>query len=154
MNENYRIKAEFLRKFLPYVQFPPKANAQSETHYVIGVLGNEASNPLVAELKLLKPIPGRSIEVREVDDLSKLEVFHLIFVSADEESRLKDVLNQTKNSAVLTVGETPGFLREGGIMNIFPVRNSYTFEINRDAAEKAGLKIDPKVISMAKKRKI
>jgi len=49
----------------------------------------------------------------------------------------------------LTVGETESFLQEGGIIN-FAIRSSRVrFDIDLDAAHRAGIQISSKVLSLA-----
>jgi hypothetical protein len=50
----------------------------------------------------------------------------------------------------LTVGETEGFAVQGGIINLTVEEDKVHFEINPVAAERAGLKISSKLLSMAK----
>jgi len=50
----------------------------------------------------------------------------------------------------LTVGETEGFAVLGGIINLMVEGNKLHFEVNLNAAERAGLKISSKLLSMAR----
>jgi hypothetical protein len=50
----------------------------------------------------------------------------------------------------LTVGESEGFAALGGIINLTVEGNTVHFEVNQLAAERAGLKISSKLLSMAK----
>jgi hypothetical protein len=50
----------------------------------------------------------------------------------------------------LTVGETEGFAVLGGIINLTVEDNKVHFEINRLAADRAGLKISSKLLRIAK----
>ena len=40
---------------------------------------------------------------------------------------------------VLTVGESPRFIRDGGMINLLLIRNTVRFEVNLEAASRAGL---------------
>ena len=143
------LKAGFLFNFFSYVQWPRKANEQVEAPFVIGVVGDESCDPLRASLQG-KTAKGRRIEVRPIDEVTPLDAFHVIFVSASKEARLRQILDQTKHSAVLTVGEVPGFLREGGIINLVSAHNRFQIEINPEAAEKAGLTISSQLLKLAR----
>jgi hypothetical protein len=143
------LKAAFLFNFFSYVQWPSKANEPNEAPFIVGVIGDSSLDPAFAALsgKLAK---GRRIEVRKLDDLSKIEGCHLIFITASEEKRVGQILEQTKNHAILTVGESSGFTREGGMINLVPLRNRYQLEINPDAAEKVGLTLSSQLLKLAR----
>jgi hypothetical protein len=59
-------------------------------------------------------------------------------------------LRSLEGSRTLTVGETEGFALLGGIINLTVEGNKVHFEINRLAADRAGLKIGSKLFSLAK----
>jgi hypothetical protein len=143
------LKAGFLYNFFSYVQWPTKAGDSADAPLIIGIVGEDSFAAVLASLQG-KNHKGRPIEVRKVSDLTKLDACHLIFVSASEEKRLRQILDQTKNRAVLTVGEFSGFTREGGMINLVSMRNRYQLEINPDAAEKAGLTISSQLLKLAR----
>jgi hypothetical protein len=53
-------------------------------------------------------------------------------------------------AGVLTVGDTEGFTEAGGMINLTIVDQRVHFEINPDAARRAGMKISSKLLSLAK----
>jgi hypothetical protein len=141
------LKAGFLFNFFSYVdwQKPDK----NEGAFVLGIVGDET---FAAANKALsgKMAKGRRIEVRKVDDFSKLSMYHLVFVSASEERRAREIINQAQASGVLTVGEGSSFLHEGGVINLVPAHNNFRIEINPTNAEKAGLTISSQLLKLAR----
>ena len=55
-----------------------------------------------------------------------------------------------KGHSVLTVGEQEGFAVRGGIVNLTKEKNKVRFEINLDAAKRAGLKMSSQLLKLAK----
>jgi hypothetical protein len=51
---------------------------------------------------------------------------------------------------VLTVGESPDFLRQGGIINFVLEDGKVRFEINQDAATQADLRISSRLLRLAR----
>ena len=49
----------------------------------------------------------------------------------------------------MTVGNAPGFTRQGGIINFIMQDNRVRFEINPEAADRAGLRISSKLLQLA-----
>ncbi len=54
---------------------------------------------------------------------------------------------------LLTVGETPGFLEHGGIINLVEVQGRIRFEINQEAAKRAGLTVSSRLLRLAMERR-
>ncbi len=58
--------------------------------------------------------------------------------------------NCSKNTSVLTIAETPGFARRGGVINFTLEDSKVRFEVNVDAAQQVGLNISSRLLSLAK----
>jgi hypothetical protein len=52
---------------------------------------------------------------------------------------------------MLTVGDDPGFLEAGGILEFTATGNTMQFAVNLPAAKRAGLKIDARLLSLARR---
>jgi hypothetical protein len=63
--------------------------------------------------------------------------------------RLDSMLSELRPSHVLTVGETEGFIEEGGIINLKLDSGKVQIQINISAAEQAGVRISSKLLSLA-----
>jgi hypothetical protein len=50
----------------------------------------------------------------------------------------------------LTVGEAEGFAISGGVINFYTQNNKLRFEINPDAAERAGLRISSQLLRLSR----
>ncbi len=154
----YEMQGKFLFDAISYSTWSKRTNEPSNAPLLVGVVGSKAFRGLHETLLQGRPLEksgGRRIEVREVDDLTHLTDFHCLFISASEEPRLRQVLAQTSQSDVLTVGETPAFYNEGGIIRLVRGVNYYNFEINPDARmaqEKAGLTLNSKFLALAKRK--
>ena len=90
------------------------------------------------------------MELRTFKPNDKLSVCHIVFVPATEKHQADRIVRGLKGSRTLTVGETEGFAVLGGIINLTVEANKVHFEVNRLAAERAGLKISSRLLSIAK----
>jgi hypothetical protein len=59
------------------------------------------------------------------------------------------VLAQVQGAPVLTVGDTEGFLRAGGVINFVLEGSKVRFLIDQAAAERSGLRISSKLMRLA-----
>jgi len=91
------------------------------------------------------------VTAKECRTLEEAKKCHILFISTSEKKRLAEIFDGLGNTPVLTVGETETFVKSGGAINFFREGNKFRFEINADAAKKAGLKIDSKLLGLGKK---
>ena len=142
----YKVKAAFIYNFAKFVEWPAQKLGES-TPLVIGVLG---PNPFGDELENAlkgRQINGRGIVVRQFDDVETAKAAHLLFVSVNDETKLRKAL---KEYGVLTIGQSESFARNGGIITFTFEHDKLGFEINVGAAEQAGLKISAQLQKLAK----
>ncbi len=147
----YQVKAAFILNFAKFVNWPPDAfpDAQSPLH--IGVFGENRFGPDLERTVRNKTLNNRPIVVKECRTLEEAKKCHLLFIGTSEKKPLQEVLDGLAGMNILTVGETENFIKSGGMINFFREGNRFRFEINDEAAKKAGLKIDSKLLGLGKK---
>ena len=145
--DEYHVKALFLYNFAKFVDWPPNMQAGP---ICIGVLGDGPVEEALGETVQGKTANGRSFVVKRLRHDEDGEGCHIIFVSDSEKKRLRLILDSLRGCKVLTVGEVEGFAANGGVINLEIVDNKVRFEVNIDAAERAGLKLSSKLLSLAK----
>ena len=141
----YQIKAAFLYNFVKYVDWP----GAGRSTITIGVLGK---NPFGSALETLngKVANGKTLAIRHLAGLQDARGVDVLFVSASESDHVRQIIDAVLQQPVLTVGEVGGFAQSGGIINFTSEGNRVRFEINPDAAERAGLKISSQLLRLAK----
>ena len=147
----YQVKAAFLFNFAKFIQWPEEAFADAKSPLSIGILGE---NPFGGDLERAtreKVLNGRSLTVKACRTLEEAKNCHILFIGSSEKMRLKTIFNGLNGGHVLTVGETDNFVESGGIISFFREGNRIRFEIKDEAAKRAGLKIDSKLLGLAKK---
>jgi hypothetical protein len=117
---------------------------------VICIAGHDPfRQDLEVELRTRK-VGNHPVEIRTLAPNDKLSVCHIVFVPITEKNQGDRILRGLHGSRTLTIGETDGFAVLGGIINLTVEDNKVHFEIHRIAAERAGLKIGSKLLSIAK----
>jgi hypothetical protein len=139
----YRVKAVYLFNFTKFVEWPPAALAPSEP-LTICVAESNPFGPVLADTLRGELVAGRPLASRMVGDSAGC---HVLFVPAGvaPEPFLRDATGRP----VLTVGESPEFLRHGGIVNFVMVYGKVRFEISQDAATRAQLRISSHLLRLA-----
>ena len=147
----YEVKAAFMFNFAKFVQWPASAFASESSPLFIGVLGN---NPFGAELDRTmrgKSINNRPVAVKQCHTLAEAGRCHVLFISTSEKARVRQIVDALDAAAVLTVGETENFIPSGGMVSFFLEGRRIRFDINGDAVRNAGLRMDSKLLELAKK---
>jgi hypothetical protein len=147
--EEYKIKAAFLFNFTKFVEWPDHALRDASAPFVLAVLGDDPFGDALDSLKG-KTVQGRPLVIRRATSLEDLGRFHMLFVASAERSRLASVLPAAEAMHALTVGDSPGFRSQGGMIQLVRDGDRVAFEINLDASRRAGLKISSKLLALAK----
>jgi YfiR/HmsC-like len=111
------LRAALLSKLPPYIGWP---DAPDGTPLVIGVLGGPTPSARVLE-QLVRDVQvrRRPVEVRYLADGAEVGGAHLLYVPAERTAEFA-ALPAERLRGVVTVGEDPAFLRQGGIINLRP----------------------------------
>jgi hypothetical protein len=155
---DYRVKAAFVYNFGKFVEWPATAFASNNAPLVIGVLGGDPFHGDCERIVANKSINGHPVIVRQISHpisagqapaYSDLKGCHILFISASESDDLPDILDALKGASVLTVtDDLDHFAASGAIINFVMENGSVHFEINDDAARRAGLKISSKLLML------
>lgn len=143
-----RVKAAFLRNFAHYVGWPADAFPSSSTPWHICVLGPDPFGDILETSLKGRTEQGRSFEVFRAETLDQLPSCQMVFLAYKDDARRRAVLDKLKNKPVLTVGDAPEFLREGGTIR-FEVDDRVRLSINLDQARIAALTIQTRMLEVS-----
>jgi len=146
----YQVKAAFLYNFAKFIEWPTSGFPDASAPLRICVLGQDPFGQELHAITNEKTVNGRKFQVDQVVDLQLARTCHILFIASSEKARVKRILGSLRGTDVLTVGDTQGFAEQGGMINLVLENNRVLFEVNRKAAEQAGLKISSKLLSVAK----
>ena len=146
----YELKAAFLYNFVKFVEWPPEAFAGARSPLTICVYGEDPFGTSLDGVVRGESLGERNLLVQRPETLDELRGCHVLFVSRSERQRMPEVLARVEGAPVLTVGDTDGFLRAGGMINFVLEENKVRFLINQAAAERGGLRISSKLLRLAK----
>jgi hypothetical protein len=145
----YETKAAILLNFVRFTDWPPEAFTSAEAPFVIGVVGKDPFGAALDKTFSGKSVKGRSFIVKRLTADQNLKSCHLLFVSASEKRRQRDLLDKLRGVPVLTVGETYDFRDHSGAVQFVPRDKSVGFNINLNAAKAGRLHISSNVLRQA-----
>jgi hypothetical protein len=147
--KEYQVKAAFLFNFSKFVEWPARKFADGTSPIVIGVLGVNPFGPELEKAVMHRHINGREVVVQQFESAEAARISHLLFVSAGSDSSILKSLRALEGSAVLTVGESEAFTRNGGMITLVLEADKLGFTINMDSAGRTGLKISAQLQKLA-----
>lgn len=175
----YRIKAAFIFNFMKFTEWPrekePKADANAVAPEAlsmkIGILGKNpfGKSFLPIQEKTIREHPIEVIEfpgfyefsrrygsLKEAARVYSLEYFkplkscHVLCLCESEKpvlAALMELLRQTEG--ILTIGDFPRFIDEGGMIGFRKEDNKIRFEINLKESERQSLRISSQLLKLA-----
>ena len=151
VSEEYQLKAVYLGRIPSFVDWPTSAANTSKTAFQLCTLGDYRFGLRLAQEVGSETVGGRRIALRPARKEQELEGCEMIFFSRSEAARYEKLLEGQRGKNVLTVGETKGFLEAGGIVEFSFENQKLRMEVNLVAARKANLKVDARLLALAKR---
>ena len=167
----YKIKAAFVYNFIKFVDWPEENTPDKDKPITIGVLGSDVLIKAFGPIKN-KEAKGRRVVIKRFEDRDKLEESRkkndsawkekiealkkcrVVFVCTCESGTKEipvEIIKALKGSGVLLVGEVPGFLEKGGVINFVTENKKVRFEINSTSAKRNNLKIRSQLLKLARR---
>ncbi len=143
--DEIQVKAAMIAGFARYCDWPDKALPKEAPFLVVGLIGPDAVCEKIQKLTQGKKAGQRTIKVVRGASPADLAQAQIVYLAQAEKSQAPDLLQTFRDSPVLTIGEVPGFAKEGGVVNFYLAEvngaSKVHFELNPDAADRAGLKV-------------
>lgn len=150
------VRAVMLFNFVRFTDWPESVIGRSDP-YVIGVAGDRPLEDELFKLADRQTIRDRRVRVVRVNNLRSLSGCHALYIGPS--SRLDEVgapgveelLREIGDRPVLTVSDSPTFLAQGGIINVYVgEEGKLRFEIAPKRATKAGLVLSSRLLALAR----
>lgn len=142
-------KANLLHNIAKFVEWPGFVAGQ-DTPLVFTILGEDELAAELAGVLSSKSVNGHPVFVRFARRPQDARGSQILYLAASEAERIAMVLAVVDTSAVLTVSDAPGFAAHGGMVGFSAEGDRVRFEVNLAQAERTGLKLSAKLLSLAK----
>ena len=148
----YILKASFIYNFTKFIEWPPEAMPEDSASIRLCIIGTDPFGKEIDRLKD-KTTKGRSftiIRIKQLPDSEQLGLCHIAFIGTSENGNVPEILKLLNNSSALTISDSPGMGEKGVMINFFMKRKKVRFEINLGAAKRAGLRINSRLLQLAR----
>jgi len=147
--DEYKLKAAMLYHLTQFVEWPELVHPDHRAPILLCILGQD---PLADSLASVIPREFSGIStvlVRHLQNEREIPGCQILYISTSERKTAGHILSTLRGSGVLTVGEMTQFAAHGGMIQFSIEDQHVRFDINLDAASRAGLKISSKLLALA-----
>jgi hypothetical protein len=138
------VKATYLYKFAPFVEWPSKAFETPTSPLMVCVQGEDPFGPLLDRAIAGQKIGGHPVQARRLDAVDAASGCNIVFVSGSRRQPQAEALKVLHGSGALTV--TDG---GGGAIRFVMQNDRVRFEIDTAEVASDGLTLSSKLLSLA-----
>lgn len=146
-----KLQAHFILKFTSYIEWPSSSDA-----FTIGVLSNPELYNTMKEVFEGKKVAGRAVVLEHLDKLDgkhNKKNYSIIHAKQIDVSLVKE-LNLLNSAGLLTISQDPSGLQGRALINFYVSNDGkLRFEIDNSKAEQHQLKINSRLLNLAKNSK-
>lgn len=144
----YKVKAAYIYNFIKFIDWPAGRLESGTKPIQVCVLGDDPFGKALEPLSRRR-VKERDLAVRSLTSVAQAGTCHVVFISDSQVRDLSGILEELGRVGALTVGESEGFARFGGIIGFVIRGGKVRLEINRAAAREANLTISAKLLELA-----
>jgi len=149
VSKEYQIKAVFLFNFAQFVKWPAGAFTRPDEPFRIGVLGSDPFDSFLDATVQAEKIDGHPLVIQRYANVADIKACQILFISRSESERMENILSDLKGRSILTVADSEGFIKNGGIVLLSKEENKIHLIINLEAAKNANISISSKILRLA-----
>lgn len=142
-------RASIIYNLSKFVSWPPASDRGSEEIFTLCLLGEDTIAPELRRMCKEGEEKDHS-KFRRIGEPEAAIGCHLLVVGAEQAPGVPELIKRLNRHPVFTVSDMPGFARMGGMVEIVSATNRVSFQINLDAAKRAGLIIKAPLLQIAR----
>ena len=149
-NLEYAVKATFLYKFAPFVEWPVSALQGGDSPFLLCVVGDDPVSSIIDQAAAGQRIGERTLIVRHLQMVTRNSGCHAIYVAGSPQQSPAAALNAVRGTPVLTVTDSTRSPGAPGIISFLIENGRVRFDIDAGAAAENHLVISSKLLSLAR----
>jgi YfiR/HmsC-like len=147
----YQVKAAFLYNLTKFAEWPEASFTAPGAPLIIGIVGDDPFGTVLDDIIRGEMVGTHPLLIQRLKADQEGGDCQLLFFSRSENKSFLKQLSQLRGKPALTVSDIDQFAEQGGMINLHLIGKSVKIEVNPGAAEKAGLKLRAKLLSLARK---
>jgi hypothetical protein len=97
-----------------------------------------------------KLVHNAPLIVKQISSVTQAETCHLLYLSENDKDRMKRLMLALTGKPVLTISTFPGFLAQGGMIELFQENNKFRFDVDNQQLKRVELKLSAQVLKLAR----
>lgn len=140
------VEAAYLYNFGKFVRWPESAG---HTPMLVCVLGQDSLGQTISKLVEGEQINGRPLVERNLNRPDGVGDCSILFIGSTERARVVETLTATEGKPILTVGDAPDFLEQGGMIEFVQVEDHVRFSVNLDECTRHRVAVSSELLKVA-----
>jgi hypothetical protein len=145
----YAVKATYLYKLAPFIDWPPDAFASAEAPFTICVVGDDPFDDFLERAVAGRGFGTHPFVVHKLDALDTDSDCRIAFIGHLRSQSLGEALAAVQGQPVLTVTDSNTDANVGSIMRFVIEGGRVRFDIDAKAAARNHLSVSSKLLSLA-----
>ena len=146
--DEYKLKAALVLNFARFASWPDDTFVDAKASLHLCVLGDETLHQTF-EVLSKKKIAQHPVTVTVASPLKEVASCHVIFVTGLGREQLSRIYAAIADKPVLMIGEMPGFIDIGGMINLFNESGRLKFQVSIKNTQHAGIKLSSRLLKLA-----
>src|SRR5690348_14471559 len=138
------VRTAYIFQLTRYVDWPTETK-----QLTVGVLASRETSEFLQKILDGKTTNSRSLRVMISPTDDELQACSILYMEDAQAKKYLAELNRVGANKVLTVGESPDFLRDGGIVALVRTGDKVQIQLNLEAAQRSGIKLNPHLFDVA-----
>jgi hypothetical protein len=139
------VRAAVLFHLTQFVDWPEKDESNP---YRICVAGSAPTSVALEHLVEGKSVKSHRIRVRQIAGPTETRGCQIVFISMCARPRLQQYMTSLRDSNILTVGEQPGFIDLGGMIQLFFQSQRVGLVVNLETIQRSHLTVSSKLLRL------
>lgn len=144
----WAVKASFLYKFAPFVEWPASAFPAPSSPFNICVFGADPFGDLLDQAARGQTVAGHPVAVRRIESVQGRIDCQIVFVSRSRQPSPAEALRALRGLPILTVTDARQGI-DGGIIHFVVRDGRVRFTIDNGLARAGGLVLSSKLLALA-----
>ena len=143
------VMAAYIYRFITYVEWPASAFPNAEAPIVIGVVN---ADDIAAELEQVvrgRTALNRRLQVRRLALGDAWTGVNVLFIGGEAAPKFLQAAKMLPERSVLTITGVDRGIEHGSVINFVQVDGRVRFEVNVAVAEKSGLRLSSRLLTVA-----
>lgn len=145
----YDVEAAYLLNLGKFMHLAPGSQALRRNTFDICILGRDPMGGTIDELAANNSIDHQAVHILRESNVLDARTCAIVFISSHDELTIRDALSVLAGSDVLTVGDSPNFLQDGGMIQFVLEKDHVRFAVNLNAVEKTHIVLSSELLRVA-----